>query len=112
MGKHKPRSLFILFFPFASFPLAIVIHLVDPTMLKTAGFSSADFPEISTDVFKEMDGEIQLTDEEIKGRNTWILWTAGNQVFWDLSVRMEFRDRQVIHCGGEFPKCLDFHFRR
>lgn len=47
-------------------------------------------PVISADVFKEMDGGFQLTDEEIEARNTRILWTAGNQVFWDLSVRMEF----------------------
>ena len=24
-----------------------------------------------------------LTDEELQGRNTWLLWTAGDQVFWD-----------------------------
>src|SRR5208282_4048769 len=38
---------------------------------------------ISTDVFNAMDGGIALTEDEIKGRNSWILWTAGNQVFWD-----------------------------
>ena len=30
-----------------------------------------------------MDGGVPLTPEEIKGRNTWIVWTAGNDRFWD-----------------------------
>ena len=30
-----------------------------------------------------MDGGITLTADEIKGRNTWIVWTAGNDKFWD-----------------------------
>jgi hypothetical protein len=47
----------------------------------------ADFPQISADVFRSMDGGIQLEAAEIRGRNTWILWTAGNQVFWDRIAR-------------------------
>ena len=58
-----------------------------PDDAKAAGMSAADFPQISADVFKPMDGGIQLTEDEIKGRNTWILWSAGNQVFWDRIAR-------------------------
>ena len=32
----------------------------------------------------------QLTDEtadEIKGRNTWMMWTGGNQAFWNHVAR-------------------------
>ena len=49
--------------------------------------TAADFPQAAEDVFRQMDGGIRLSEDEIKGRNTWILWTAGNQVFWDRIAR-------------------------
>lgn len=58
-----------------------------PDDAKAAGLTAADFPEGAEDVFRQMDGGIRLTEDEIKGRNTWILWTAGNQVFWDRIAR-------------------------
>ena len=30
-----------------------------------------------------MDGALALTPDEIKGRNMWIVWTGGNDRFWD-----------------------------
>ena len=50
---------------------------------KLAGKSPNDFPQITADVFKPMDGGIELTPEEIMGRNAWNLWSAGNDHFWD-----------------------------
>jgi len=50
---------------------------------KAAGKSTADFPQITADIFKPMDGGIDLSPEEIIGRNTWNLWSAGNQHFWN-----------------------------
>jgi len=50
---------------------------------KAAGKSIADFPETASHAFDEMDGGQPLTEDERKGHNTWILWTAGDQVFWD-----------------------------
>ena len=57
---------------------------------KAEGKTPADFPKITEDVFKAMDqGSVvgELTAEEIRGRNTWNLWTAGNQLFWDSVAR-------------------------
>ncbi len=51
------------------------------------GRSPADFPELSIDVFKPMDGGIELSPDEIKGRNTWNLWCGGNEQFWDRVAR-------------------------
>ena len=46
------------------------------------------FAAADEDYFHDMDrdknGVIQLTPEEIKGRNTWIVWTAGNDRLWDV----------------------------
>src|SRR5712691_4817436 len=50
---------------------------------KAAGKSTADFPQITADVFKPMDGGINLSPEEIMGRNTWNLWSGGNEHFWN-----------------------------
>jgi hypothetical protein len=89
MGRNASRGLFILIISV----LVCCISACDRATpgssddAKAAGLNSADFPEISADVFKEMDGGIHLTDAEIRGRNTWILWTAGNQVFWDRIAR-------------------------
>ena len=52
-----------------------------------AGKSVADFPETRADPFREMDGGIALTSDEIAGRNTWMLWTGGNEAFWDYLAR-------------------------
>lgn len=45
------------------------------------------FAELAEDVFKPMDGGIELTPDEVKGRNTWNLWCAGNEQFWDRMAR-------------------------
>jgi hypothetical protein len=50
---------------------------------KRAGKAPADFPQITADVFHPMDGGIQLSPEEIMGRNAWNLWSAGNDHFWN-----------------------------
>ena len=52
-----------------------------------SGKTEADFPETTADIFHEMDLGIALTPEEIAGRNTWLLWTGGNEAFWDYLAR-------------------------
>jgi hypothetical protein len=54
------------------------------------GRSPADFPELAADVFKPMDGGLDLSADEIKGRNTWILWTGGDEQFWERMSRQSF----------------------
>jgi hypothetical protein len=54
------------------------------------GRKPGDFPELAADVFKPMDGGIALSDDEIKGRNTWNLWTGGDEQFWDRMSRESF----------------------
>lgn len=50
---------------------------------KILGKSPKDFPQITADVFKPMDGGIDLSPEEIMGRNAWNLWSGGNEHFWN-----------------------------
>jgi hypothetical protein len=50
---------------------------------KAAGREAASFPAAAQDYFHDMDGGTALGPDEIKGRNTWIVWTGGNDRFWD-----------------------------
>jgi cytochrome c5 len=54
---------------------------------KAAGLTTADFPQITADIFKPMDGGIDLASAEIMGRNTWNLWSGGNQHFWNRAAQ-------------------------
>jgi hypothetical protein len=54
------------------------------------GRKPEDLPEIAEDVFKPMDGGIALSAEEIKGRNTWNLWCAGTEQFWERMSRESY----------------------
>ncbi|MGH8019613.1 MAG: c-type cytochrome [Opitutaceae bacterium] len=54
------------------------------------GRDPEEFPELAVDVFKAMDGGIALTEDEIKGRNTWNLWTGGNEQFWERMSRESY----------------------
>jgi hypothetical protein len=49
----------------------------------TAGRDAASLPAADEDFFREMDNGVTLTADEIKGRNNWAVWTAGNDRFWD-----------------------------
>jgi len=48
------------------------------------------FPPASVDYFAGMDGGIRLEPPEIRGRNTWLMWTAGNEAFWDYLAAHSF----------------------
>jgi hypothetical protein len=54
------------------------------------GRTPDDFPELAVDVFQPMDGGIALTPEAIKGRNTWNLWTGGDEQFWERMSRESY----------------------
>jgi hypothetical protein len=66
---------------------------------KALGKTPDDFPASDYDYFAGMDKiaaedeivsdgatglrDLALTPDEIKGRNTWMMWCGGNEVFWD-----------------------------
>src|SRR6516225_10380274 len=57
-------------------------HVLDEAM--TAGRDAASFPAADEDYFHDMDGGVALTTDEVKGRNMWLVWTGGNDRFWDV----------------------------
>jgi hypothetical protein len=50
---------------------------------KLAGLTADHFKAAGEDYFHDMDGAVKLTADEVKGRNTWIVWTGGNDKFWN-----------------------------
>ena len=65
----------------ASLPIAFAAGPLDEA--QRAGRMEASFPQASEDYFHDMDNGVQLTPDEVKGRNMWLVWTGGNDRFWD-----------------------------
>ena len=65
---------------------------------------AASFPAADEDHFRDMDGGVQLTPEEIRGRNTWIVWTGGNDRFWDKMVNASTGALDFLKTLSSHPK--------
>jgi hypothetical protein len=73
---------------------------------KVAGKSTADFPQITADVFKPMDRGVELSAEEIMGRNAWNLWSEGNEHFWNHAAQDTFGLMDLVKMldNRKFPR--------
>jgi hypothetical protein len=56
-------------------------HVLDEA--RSVGRSAVSLPMATEDYFHDMDGGAALSPDEIKGRNMWIMWSGGNDRFWD-----------------------------
>lgn len=81
----------------AAWLLAATIGLGDPARAQTvidearqAGRAAQTFPAADEDYFHDMDGGIQLTPDEVKGRNMWLVWTGGDDRLWDKLTNLTF----------------------
>ena len=93
--------------PFLSKPSGKPGDVLDEA--RSANRAVASFPAADEDYFAEMDGGGKLSPEEVKGRNTWIVWTGGNDLFWDdLSKRsfgtLDFLKTLSSHPGLKFSR--------
>ena len=75
-------------------------HVKDEALM--AGRDASTFKAADEDYFHDMDGGIALNKAEIQGRNTWLVWTAGDDRLWD---------QLVYHSAGalDFLKILSTH---
>jgi hypothetical protein len=64
------------------FPLSQAGNVKDEAL--QAGRLAESMPGADEDYFHDMDGGIPFSSDEVKGRNNWIVWTGGNDRFWDL----------------------------
>jgi hypothetical protein len=60
-------------------------HVLDEA--QSVGRAASTFVAADEDYFADMDrdkdGKVALTPQEVRGRNTWIVWTAGDDRLWD-----------------------------
>jgi hypothetical protein len=55
-----------------------------------AGLSDDHFRQADEDYFRDMDDGVRLSPAEVQGRNMWLVWTGGNDRFWDSMSRPTF----------------------
>ncbi|HET9714460.1 MAG TPA: hypothetical protein VFP64_21400, partial [Pyrinomonadaceae bacterium] len=75
---------------------------------RLANRPASSFPAADEDFFHDMDGGVQLTPDEIKGRNTWIVWTAGNDRMWDKLVNNSVGALDFLKIISSHPKLTKF----
>lgn len=70
-----------------------------------AGLTAEHFAQAADepDYFRDTDGGIALTPAEIRGRNTWWVWTGGNQAFWDYLANHSFGTFDLVKTISSFP---------
>lgn len=69
----------------------------------TAQRDVKSFPAADEDYFHDMDGGISLSPEEIKGRNTWIVWTGGNDRLWNTLTLESFGSLDLLKTLSNHP---------
>jgi hypothetical protein len=70
---------------------------------RVADRPAESFPAAGEDFFRGMDGDVSLTSDEIKGRNTWIVWTGGNDRFWDAITKSAFGSFDLLKIVSSYP---------
>jgi hypothetical protein len=80
-------------------------HVLDEARI--AGRIAESFLAADEDYFHDMDmnkdGRLRLTADEIKGRNTWIVWTGGNDRFWDLISKSSVGNLDFLKTLSSYP---------
>ena len=70
---------------------------------RAAGRTAASFPHAGDDYFHDMDGGLALSPEEIKGRNMWLVWTGGNDRFWNEMTQYTFGAFDLLKAISSHP---------
>src|SRR5262249_47163153 len=74
----------------------------------TVGRTADTFPAADEDYFRDMDGSVPLSVNEVKGRNTWIVWTGGNDRFWDYMAGHSFGALDFLKTLSSHPSIRHF----
>jgi hypothetical protein len=76
-------------------------HVLDEAL--RAGRDAASFRVADEDYFKQMDRGIHLTPAEIRGRDTLLVWTGGNDRFWDRLAMLSFGNFDLLKTLSSYP---------
>jgi hypothetical protein len=77
-------------------------HVLDEA--SRAGRSPASFPAADEDYFHDMDGGAALSAAEVQGRNTWMVWTGGDDRLWDALTVSSFGQFDLLKIVSSHPK--------
>ena len=69
-----------------------------------AGLDDAHFVHADEDYFREMDNGVTLTPDEIRGRNMWLVWTGGDDRFWDFMSKPTFGGFDLLKLVAPDPR--------
>jgi hypothetical protein len=82
----------------------------DEAML--VGRTASSFPAADEDYFADMDGgykrdtdsSVKLDLDSVRGRNTWIVWTGGNDRFWNFMANNTFGAFDLLKVLSSNPR--------
>jgi cytochrome c5 len=80
--------------------------VLDEAMI--TGRAAESIPAATEDYFRDMDRGVQLTTNEVKGRNTWIVWTGGNDRFWDYMASHSYGALDFLKTLSSHPSIKHF----
>ncbi|HEY1229452.1 MAG TPA: hypothetical protein VGF26_19265, partial [Ramlibacter sp.] len=70
---------------------------------RLAGRTAASFAHADEDYFKDMDGGVALTPDEVRGRNMWLVWSGGNDRFWTKMTDYTFGAFDLLKIVSSHP---------
>jgi hypothetical protein len=77
---------------------------------RRANRPASDFKAADEDYFHDMDqdknGVVALNSEQIKGRNSWVVWTGGNDRLWDVLTIKSFGALDLLKTLSSYPKSI------
>ena len=65
--------------------------------------TASSFPAADENFFSHMDDGISLESQEVQGRNTWIIWTGGNDRLWDHLSKASFGTLDFLKTLSSHP---------
>jgi hypothetical protein len=79
------------------------------------GRTAESFPAADEDYFKDMDSGVALTAGEAKGRNNWLVWTGGNDRFWDVISKKSLGNLDLLktvssHSAQKYGRHTRWHY--
>ncbi|HYZ61632.1 MAG TPA: hypothetical protein VE650_04200, partial [Acetobacteraceae bacterium] len=70
---------------------------------KRAGRAASTLTHAIEDYFRDMDNGVPLNEAEVRGRNMWLVWTGGNDRFWDGMTRSTFGAFDLLKIVSNHP---------
>src|SRR5215510_14923507 len=78
---------------------------------RQAGRDAASFKHAADDYLHDMDRGIELSDDEIKGRNMWVLWSGGNDRFWEAMTKYTYGAFDLLKIVTSHPSQTSYNTR-